>query len=445
MVAQSAESNNHMSEPTLNRRDLFAGIAALGMAGVTSAAETGVPQRPLGRTGEKVSMIGLGGSHIGESNLTDDQAIKLMRTAIDNGVTFMDNCWDYHGGRSEERMGKALQDGYRQKVFLMTKLDGRTKQSASKQLDDSLRRLQTDHIDLLQFHEVIRYEDPDRIFADDGVVVAFQDAKKAGKIRHWIHRPQGSTCAPIHAAGSADNGFQFDTVQMPLNPMDAHYRSFQHLVLPELVKQNIGVLGMKSMGSGVILKSNTVSPVECLHYAMNLPTSVVITGIDSQQVLDQDLKAARDFKPLDKQEVSAILKKTTQAAKHGKFELFKTTAHFDGTAHNPQWLGGESNRTEKLDWLGAVVRMGRGHVALDRILHESGDIMDVELAHQTGAIRIHRFRTQFKACGDLFCANALDQQREYLILRALSASIGSPPVSFGDRPKTVLISTEGVT
>ena len=201
-----------------------------------------------------------------------------MRTAIDNGVTFMDNCWDYHGGRSEERMGKALQDGYRQKVFLMTKLDGRTKQSASKQLDDSLRRLQTDHIDLLQFHEVIRYEDPDRIFADDGAVVAFQDAKKAGKIRHIGFTGHKDPHVHLYMLQVArDNGFQFDTVQMPLNPMDAHYRSFQHLVLPELVKQNIGVLGMKSMGSGVILKSNTVSPVECLHYAMNLPTSVVIT------------------------------------------------------------------------------------------------------------------------------------------------------------------------
>ncbi len=302
-----------------------------------SAAD--MPYRTLGRTGEKISAIGLGGFHIGLPK-EETEAIRIVRRAIDSGINFMDNCWDYHGGNSEVLMGKALQDGYRRKVFLMTKIDGRTKSSAASQIEDSLRRLQTDHIDLMQLHEIIRMEDPDRIFAPGGAMDAVLAAKQAGKIRYMGFT--GHKDPQIHLRMlevAAGHGFRFDAVQMPLNVMDNHFRSFEHKVLPELVKQQIGVLGMKSMGSGVILESKTVTPVEGLHYAMNLPTPTVITGIDRMEILDQALTAARSFKPLEPEAVSALLSRTTGVAATGKYEPFKTTSNFDGTAHNPRWLG----------------------------------------------------------------------------------------------------------
>ncbi len=308
-----------------------------------------VPRRTLGHTGEQVSALGLGGFHIGQPALTDDEAVRIIRAAIDGGITFMDNSWDYNGGQSEIRMGKALRDGYRQKVFLMTKIDGRNKQAAARQIDESLKRLQTDHVDLLQHHEVIRYEDPDRIFAPDGAMQAFEEARKAGKVRYigfTGHKDPRIHLYMLQVA--AQHAFRFDTVQMPLNPMDAHYRSFQHLVLPELVRRNIGVLGMKSMGSGVLLKSGAIKPLECLHYAMTLPASVVITGIDSPRILEQAFEAARTFQPMSAQQVSALLARTKNAARDGQYELFKTTTVFDSTAHHPEWLGGESPETRQL-------------------------------------------------------------------------------------------------
>jgi aryl-alcohol dehydrogenase-like predicted oxidoreductase len=241
---------------------------------------------------------------------------------------------------SEERMGKALRDGYRQKAFLMTKIDGQTKKAATDQLNESLRRLQTDHIDLLQFHEVIRDTDPGRIFGAGGGMEAVLDAKKQGKIRYIGFT--GHKSPEIHykmlETGFA-HGFTFDAVQMPLNVMDAQFNSFEKKVLPVLVKHGIGVLGMKPMGDGIILRSKTASPVECLHYAMNLPTSVVITGCESMQVLQQALDAARSFKPMSKEEVASLLAKTASASAKGEFELYKTSHNFDGTFHNPQWLG----------------------------------------------------------------------------------------------------------
>ena len=308
-----------------------------------------MPLRPLGSTGEKVSCIGLGGYHIGMPKLSDDEAVRIIRLAIDRGLTFMDNSWDYNEGASEVRMGKALRDGYRQKVFLMTKLDGRTREEAAKQIDESLRRLQTDHVDLIQHHEIIRFDDPDRIFAPGGAQEAVLAAKQAGKVRFigftghkdpHVHLYMLSVCAA--------HGFHPDTVQMPLNVMDAHFRSFEKLVLPELVKQKIGVLGMKSMGSSVILKSKVVTPLECLHYALNLPTSVVITGIDSPQILDQAFDAAHTYKPMSKQQITELLAKTKSAAEQGQFELFKTSSHFDSTAKHPEWLGEESARVKEL-------------------------------------------------------------------------------------------------
>ena len=335
----------------MNRREL---IGTLG-AGVLTSAQSGMaqsgdmPHRTLGRTGERVSAIGLGGFHIGNPKLSEGDSVKIIRSALDRGLNFMDNSWDYNDGQSEIRLGKALKDGYRKKAFVMTKLDGRTKESANKQLDESLKRLQVDHIDLLQHHEIIRFDDPDRVFAPSGAMEAFLDAKKAGKIRYigfTGHKDPHVHLYMLEVA--AKHGFHFDTVQMPLNVMDAHYRSFAKSVVPEAVKQGIGILGMKSMGSQVILKSNTATPIECLHYSLNLPTSVVITGIDSMQILDQAFEAVRTFKPMTSQEVSALLSKTAEAAKDGKYELFKTTAHFDSTAKHADWLGEDSSRTKEL-------------------------------------------------------------------------------------------------
>ncbi|HLW78692.1 MAG TPA: aldo/keto reductase [Terriglobia bacterium] len=304
-----------------------------------SAASTGVPMRTLGRSGEKVSMLGLGGYHIGVQS-TVEESVRIIRTAVDNGVNFLDNCWDYNGGESEVRMGKALQDGYRKKVFLMTKTDGQVKDVYNRQLEDCLRRFQTDAIDLVQFHEVIRPGDPDRIFGPGGAFEAALAARQAGKIRYIGFT--GHKDPDIHLKmleTGFKHGFTFDAVQMPLNIMDAHYKSFAHKVVPVLVQHGIGVLGMKPLGGGIILRSNTVTPVECLHYAMNLPTSVVINGCDSLERLEQGLEAARRFQPLGEKEVAALLAKTAAAGAEGKFELFKTTRNFDGTVQNPQWLG----------------------------------------------------------------------------------------------------------
>jgi len=295
--------------------------------------------RPLGRTGEETSVLGLGGHHIGRQK-EERESIEIIRAAIDAGVTFMDNCWDYHDGGSEVRMGKALKDGYRKKVFLMTKIDGRTRQAATEQLDQSLQRLQTDVIDLLQIHEVIRLEDPDRIFAERGTMEALLTARKAGKIRYIGFTGHKDPLVHLRMLEvAAEHDFRFDTVQMPLNVMDAHFRSFGQKVLPVLVREGIGVLGMKPMGDGLILKSNTVTPIECLHYAMNLATSTVITGIDRLEILKQDLEAVKTFRPLTEEQVAALLARTAKAASEGKFEGFKTTNGFDGTAQNPTWLG----------------------------------------------------------------------------------------------------------
>src|SRR5206468_7048341 len=231
-------------------------------------ADSAMPRRNLGRTGEQVSAIGLGGWHLGLPHVDGALSVRIVRSAIDRGITFMDNSWDYNDGASEKRMGKALRDGYRDKVLLMTKIDGRSKREARRQLDESLRRLQTDRIDLVQHHEVIRFEDPHRIFDAEGANAALVDARKAGKLRYIGFTGHKDPRIHLHMLEVAsENGFLFDTVQMPLNVMDAHYRSFEQLVLPELVKQKIGVLGMKSMANGIILTSRTVTPAECLHYA----------------------------------------------------------------------------------------------------------------------------------------------------------------------------------
>lgn len=323
----------------MNRRDALGVLAGMGAASALQGQSNGMIYRTLGKTGEKVSAIGLGGHHIGRPK-DPNEGIRIIRGAIDRGITFMDNCWDYHNGESERRMGDALRDGYRQKVFLMTKFDGRTKDSTARQIDESLKRLQTDHVDLMQYHENIRMEDPDRFFAPNGPLEALMDAKKAGKIRYIGFTGHKDPLVHLRMLEvAAAHNFHFDACQMPLNVMDAHFRSFTHEVVPKLVEQGIAVLGMKPMGDGNVLKSGKVTPIECLHYALNLPTSVVITGCESMERLDQAMEAARTFKPMSRPELDALLAKTRDAAMTGRFEPFKTTAMFDGTAHNPQWMG----------------------------------------------------------------------------------------------------------
>jgi aryl-alcohol dehydrogenase-like predicted oxidoreductase len=308
-----------------------------------------IPTRPLGSTGEPVSCLGVGGSHLGAKKVSEKLAIQIVRSAIDSGITFMDNSWDYDKGSSERRMGKALKNGYRERAFLMTKIDGRDAKTAKRQLDESLKRLQVDYIDLVQHHEIIRYDDPNRIYHEEGAQRALDDARAAGKIKYIgftghkdpaIHLYMLETArkheAPVH------------TVQMPLNVMDAHYRSFERLVLPELVKHKIGVLGMKSMAYGIILKSQTVTAQECLRYALSLPTSVVITGIDSLKILKQAVEVATTFRPYEPEEMRALLERTKAAAAEGRFELFKTSSVFDATAQHPEWLGKEPKSNEEL-------------------------------------------------------------------------------------------------
>jgi len=312
-------------------------------------ADSQMPMRTLGQTGVKVSLIGLGGWHLGFKSIDEELSIRIIRTAIDNGVNFMDNCWDYNEGASEVRMGKALRDGYRERVFLMTKIDGRTKEEATKQLDESLRRMQTDHIDLVQHHEILRFEDPHRIFDKEGANAALLEARKAGKIRFIGFTGHKDPRIHLYMLEVAkENGFKFDTVQMPLNVMDAHYRSFEKMVLPELVKENIGVLAMKTLANGMIMESNVVTAIECLQYAMNLPTSVVITGCESMDDLEQALNAAHTFNPMTEAQVKSLLRRTEKAAARGEFELFKTTSVYDGTASHPEWLGEEPPEVQRV-------------------------------------------------------------------------------------------------
>src|SRR2546430_2387162 len=295
--------------------------------------------RTLGKTGESVSIVGLGGFHLA---LAKDEAesIRIVRRALDHGLNFLDNCWDYNDGESERRMGKALRDGYRKKAFLMTKLDGRTAQSAREQLEQSLQRLQTDVIDLVQIHEVIRDDDPERCFARGGCIEALTEARKAGKLRYIGFTGHKHPRIHRHMIETArENGFQLDTVQMPLNVLDAHWQSFEKDVLPLAVTEGIGVLGMKSMAAGLILQSGAATAEECLRYAMSVPgVSVTITGCDSEGVLEQALWLATTFKPMTDTERQELLARTAPYAEGGKWEKFKTTQTFDGTEQHKQWL-----------------------------------------------------------------------------------------------------------
>jgi aryl-alcohol dehydrogenase-like predicted oxidoreductase len=300
-----------------------------------------IPKRRLGRTNELVSVIGMGGFHLGQPSLPDGDVVSLIHAALDRGITFLDNSWDYNAGLSELRMGRALcVGGYRDKAFLMTKIDGRTKAAAARQLDESLHRLLTDRLDLVQFHEVIRPDDADRIFAAGGALEAVLEAKAAGKVRYIGFTGHKSPAYHLHTLELARaHGFTFDTVQMPLNVMDAHFESFEKHVLPVARELDMGILAMKTFGDHHILDAGVLSPIEMLHYGMNLPTSVVITGIDRPEILDQAIEAATTFVPLAAAAVEALLAKTEPLARGGQLELYKTSRFFDSTAQNPQWLG----------------------------------------------------------------------------------------------------------
>lgn len=298
--------------------------------------------RQLGKTGREVSVIGLGGFHIGKQK-DPAESIRLIHAALDHGITFLDNCWDYNEGQSEIRMGQALK-GRRDKVFLMTKIDGRTAIEAERQINQSLSRLQTDHVDLLQFHEVIRMEDPDRVFAPNGAVHAVLKAQQAGKVRHIGFT--GHKDPLIHGRMldvAAAHGFHFDTVQMPVNIMDARFRSFQEAILPRLAKQGTAALAMKTFGDPhiweYIQRSGTAKPIELLHYGMSQPVAVVITGIDGLPILEQALEAVRTFKPMSAAQCKALLEKTRVAEGKGKYEIYKTGTDFDSTAKHPEFLG----------------------------------------------------------------------------------------------------------
>ena len=305
--------------------------------------------RPLGSTGEMVSFVGMGGFHLGKTS-SEAEAIRLIHEAVDRGITFMDNSWDYNLGTSELRAGKAYKEGnYRDKIFQMTKIDGRTKKAAMRQIEESMTRLQTDHLDLVQHHEIIRMEDPDSIFKQDGAMEAFLEAKQQGKLRFIGFTGHKDPLIHLRMLQVArENDFHFDTVQMPINVMDAHFRSFSAQVLPVLVREKIGPLAMKTFGDHYVLdaaKQAGVDPIDMLHFSMSLPVSVVITGIDKQEVLDQAIQAAKTYKPMDKAAVAALLGKTRVAANKGESELYKTTWNFDSTAQNPDWLGLKKEQT----------------------------------------------------------------------------------------------------
>ncbi len=330
----------------MNRRDFLRAALALtvlpavgcagggGGPGGTSAA---LPQRVLGRTGARVSIVGLGGYHMA---IPDEQeSLRIVRAAIDGGITFLDNCWDYHDGASERRMGRALRDGYRERVFLMTKIDGRSKENAARQLDASLARLEVEHVDLLQLHEVIRDDDPARTFAPGGAIEALLEARAAGKARFLGFT--GHKAPRIHAAmldAARAYGFTWDAVQLPLNVLDAHFDSFERQLLPRLVEEGVGVIGMKPLADGRIPQVNVAGAEEALRYAMSLPVSVTVTGCDSMERVEQALRVARGFTPLAEDEVNALLARTAPAGEGGGDERYKTTDRYDATSHNPSWI-----------------------------------------------------------------------------------------------------------
>ena len=290
------------------------------------ASDKPMPMRSLGSTGEQVSLLALGGYHMGVSRMTDKESVRMVHEAMDNGVNFMDNAWEYHQGRSEVRLGKALKDR-RDKAFVMTKHHGREKKMAMEHLEDSLKRLQTDHIDLWMFHECVYDEDPDRIFAPGGGIEAAEEAKRQGKVRYIGFT--GHKWPRIHLKLLA-YGYPWDAVLMPQNILDGSFRSFEQWVLPVLVKRGIAPLAMKTRAGGDILKNGIATSEDCWRYVASLPVSTIVSGMDSIELMRQNLRLAKDLEPMSQSEKEAILKRTQEMAATGKYERFKTTRSFDG-------------------------------------------------------------------------------------------------------------------
>ena len=332
-----------MTQPAPNRREfLQAGAAAAGAAAALAGAqnpaaavnEGGIPLRPLGRTGVQVTMIALGGFH-GTKQQDEAESLRLIQRAVREGITFLDNAWDYHDGKAEERMGRALDEAkLRDKVFLMTKACGRTAKEATSNLEDSLRRLRTDHLDLWQFHEIVYDNDPDWIFSQGGAIEAALKAKEQGKVRFIGFTGHKDPAIHLKMLGKP---YDWATVQMPLNVMDPHYRSFQRTVLPELIRRGIGPIGMKSLGGNGDIISKAGIPIEdALRYVFSLPISTLVSGIDSEKVLEQNLKIVRGFRPMTEAEKQAVEGRTIQVAGDGRFELFKSSKYYDGPVHRKQ-------------------------------------------------------------------------------------------------------------
>ncbi|MGC2660256.1 MAG: aldo/keto reductase [Bryobacteraceae bacterium] len=318
-----------------SRRNFLQGTAwiALGAA-VAKAGNVNMPKRPLGKSGIEVSIIGMGGFHLGA---TEDQetATKMVHAALDAGINFFDNAWEYHDGESEARMGKALA-GRRQEAVLMTKVctHGRDKNVAMQMLEESLRRLQTDHLDVWQIHEVIYENDPQKIFRPNGAIEALVEAKKQGKVR--LVGFTGHKLPSIHMR-MLESNFPFDTVQMPLNPFDGTYRSFEQTVLPEANRRGISVLGMKSLGgSGEMVKKGGVKVADALRYAMSLPVATTISGMDSPEVLAQNLEILSGFSPMSREEMQTLRERCQPNAADGRMELFKSTTMYDGAIGREQ-------------------------------------------------------------------------------------------------------------
>lgn len=293
----------------------------------------GLPVRELGTTGVKVSIIGFGGGHFIRPTIDEAMSIRLVQSAIDAGVDFMDTAWEYHNGESERRMGLALQ-GYRDKVTLMTKVCARDRKTAEEQLHDSLRRLQTDVIDLWQFHEVNYDNDPDWIFGAEGAIEAALAARQAGKIR-FIGFTGHKSPHIMHKMLAQE--LDWDTCQMPINAADAHYRSFQKEVLPELNRRGIGCIGMKSLGgNGKMVTELGLTAQQARRFSLSLPISTLVCGITSMEDLAQDVEIARSFTPMSEEEKTELLSSIAVEAGDGRFEWFKSTQHFDSQYHRDQ-------------------------------------------------------------------------------------------------------------
>ncbi len=314
----------------LNRRTfLGASAAGIAMAAHPAWAErrNDMPYRTLGKTGEKVSLLCVGGYHIGVDSLSDEESVRLIRTALDEGVNFLDNAWAYHDGRSEIRMGKALKDGYRDKAFLMTKGQARDAAGAERYLEESLKRLQVDTIDLWQVHEVVHPDSPAKIYTE-GVLDYLEKARQAGKIRYIGFTGHHLTTTHLEMI---ERGFHWDTIQMPLSVMDYHFRSFQQRVLGKAVEKEMGILAMKTLagGPGRIPASGAATVAECLRYSMSLPVSTVVSGMENLTELRENIATARAFKPMTAQELSALRARTESAGKDGQLENYKTAWHLD--------------------------------------------------------------------------------------------------------------------